>query len=193
MHRAGILILCLAASVAVAIPIEVSEPGFSLTLPEGFREVTDASQTSDITRLFVLTPEDTGGGAATWLTISRVKTNRPAALEEAGDTNGMKVIGRYSERMNNLDVEVLVSQVHSNDAMSIEQSARLPLDPNAIQLDLKVHSDDDQKARETMRKIIQSVARTAPPAQPPEASGWGAALLCLVMVAVVFVVILARR
>jgi hypothetical protein len=183
----------LCAPVAVAIPVQVSEPGYSLTLPEGFREIVNSSHTSDVSRLFVMASSDEQGGTETWLTISRVRTNDPLSLYADEDTNGMKVVGRYSERINDLDLEVLVSQVRTNDAVAIEQSVRLPLDPHLIQLDLTLHSDDDEKARETMRKIIQSVTRTAPTTPPAESAGWGGTAICLVGVAIAFVVLLARR
>ena len=182
------LLLTLLAVTALAAPLEVREPGFNLTLPDGFREVSDASHSTEVTRLFVLKDEP----AQTSLTVSRISSNdTPALWPEA--TNEMKIVGRYSERLNDLDVEVLISQSGTNDSATLERSARLPLTPSAIRLDLKSRAENDAEAQALMRKILQSVATAQPEPEPQEPVNWRGTLICLAMAALMFVVVMARR
>ena len=52
--------LCLLAPVAGAIPLELSEPGFTLTLPEGFKEVPGEGNSPETRRLYMRAASDDG-------------------------------------------------------------------------------------------------------------------------------------
>ena len=183
-----ILWLFLLAATAGAIPLEIKESGFSLTVPDGFKEVSDASRSTDVTRLFVREDEP----SAASLTISRIPSNAAPALWPE-TTSEMKIVGRYSEQMNNMDVEVLLAQAGTNDDATLERSARLPLTPNAIRVDLKSRADNDAEARALMSKILHSVASAQAEPAPQETVNWQGTLICLAMAALMFVVVLARR
>jgi hypothetical protein len=190
--REIILLLCLLASFAGAVPLEITEPGFTLTLPEGFREIPGGANNPETSRLFVRGSAD-NAQSNTYLTISRLAADGGPGDPPDSARQGMRIIGRYSERLNNHDVAVLVAQVTSNDTVAIAQSASVPVAPGTILLDLRTHSEDDQAAQALMRKIIQSLATQSH--QPPaaEIQGWRGALVCLGMVTIILVAILARR
>jgi hypothetical protein len=182
----------LLTSTVIAVPLEIKEPGFSLTLPDGFREVPGDGNSPEARRLFVRGTSD-DGRSNSYLSISRFAADGEQAFWPEGATNSTKIIGRYSERLNNQDVAVLVSQVISNDTVTIAQSATVPTDPGTLLLDLRTHTDDDKEAQALMRNIIQSLATQSQQEEPPGIQGWRGAAICLAMVAIIFVVILARR
>jgi hypothetical protein len=180
------------ASLARAIPLEIKEPGYTLTLPEGFKEVPGNDNRPEARRFFASETSD-NGMSNTYLTISRLADGKKPVFWPEDPSQDLKIIGRYSERLNNQDVAVLVAQTTSNDALTLEQSATVSIDPGTLLLDLRTVTDDDKKAQAMMRKIIRSLATQTPQADRPAIQGWRGALICLTMVAVIFVVILARR
>ncbi len=193
LSRLALLFLCgvLFLPMAGAIPLEVREPGFTLTLPEGFMEVTGSNTES---RRFFMSGSASDGQSNTSLTISRLSGNHAPGFRRDEQSDEFKILGRYSERLNNQDVAVLVAQVSSNNTFAIEQSASVPIDPGILMLDLRTHTDDDKKAHAMMRKIIRSlVTQARQQADRPEIQGWRSALICLTLVAIVFIVALARR
>lgn len=193
LARFALPLLCgiLVVPMAGAIPLEIREPGFTMTLPEGFREVPGSNTEA---RRFFMSGTASGGPSNASLTISRRAGDQAPDFRRDGNAGEFKILGRYSERLNNQDVAVLVAQVSSNDAFAIEQSASVPIDPGILLLDLRTHTDDDKKAQAMMRKIIRSlVTQARQQADRPEIQGWRSALVCLTLVAIVFIVALARR
>lgn len=184
--------MCLSAAVSAASPLEIEEPGFTLTLPEGFREMSADENSAEAKRLFVLETSD-GKRSNAFLTVSRSIDHDHPELWPEGERQDTKIIGRYSERLNNQDVEVLISQIGSNDSATLERSAYLPLTPNAVRLDLKSPAENDAEAAALLRRILQSVAAAKPAPAPEEPVNWRSALICLALAGLVFVVALAKR
>jgi hypothetical protein len=178
--------------VAGAIPLEIREPGYTLTLPEGFREVLGNDNRPEARRFFV-SGSSADGRSNTYLTIRRLTNDQEPESRPEERAQEIKVLGRYSERLNNQDIAVLVAQVATNDTFAIEQSATVPIAPGTLLLDLRTHTEDDQKAQALMRNIIRSLATQAQQADRPEIQGLRGALVCLTMVAIIFVVAMARR
>lgn len=87
----------------------------------------------------------------------------------------------------------MVSQAVTNDAMLQEQSARLPLDPDSIQRDLKPSTNEDSQAEDLRRQIRESINAEQSKSSADEIKGLRIALTYLVMAAVVVVVVFTRR
>jgi hypothetical protein len=101
-----------------------------------------------------------------------------------------KVIGRYSERFNNMDVDEMVADAATNEAMRREHAEHIPLDPEAIQSDLGPATNDTQLAQ-LLYQVRKSFAKQRSAAS--EIQGLRLALTYLAMAAVITVVIFARR
>jgi hypothetical protein len=192
LRMAWVMLICLLAPVAGAIPLELNEPGFTLTLPEGFKEVPGDGSSAETRRLFMRTASPDGSSNVS-LTIRWFGDKEKQGFDEENAEEGAKIIGRYSERLNNQDIDVLVAQATSNDALSIHQSATVPLDRGAILFDLRTHTEDDKAAQALMRKLIQSLAVQSRQTEEIGVQGWRSAIAFLVMGALVLVVAVARR
>ena len=192
LWTAWVVLICLLAPVAGAIPLELSEPGFTLTLPEGFKEVPGDGSSPETRRLFMRAASD-GGSSNVSLSIRWFGDKEKQAFDAGNVGEGAKIIGRYSERLNNQDIAVLVAQATSNDALSIQQSATVPLDRGAILFDLRTHTDDDKEAQALMRKLIQSLAVQSRQTEESGVQGWRRAIGFLIMGAIVLIVAVVRR
>lgn len=187
------LMLGLLTGLAEAIPVEISDTGVTLTLPEGFEEVALTNLPSDLSRIFVRRVASNEDSEAC-LMISRIPTNAPPDLLQTGITfEPADAIGRYSEQLNNQHVAIVMSQVITDNTIVVEQSARVPQSANTLLLDLKLRTNDDAATRELMRKIVESVAATPPPSASTDAVGWQGALVYVGLAAVLLVIGIARR
>lgn len=186
---AGIRFLALLAALlpgyAPAIPIEVHDPEVSLTVPSGFEEMAPLTNAPEVVRLFVRRP---GPEEApdTWLTI------RKSGSDWTPPADGSAVLGRYAERLNNLDVEVLQSRVSSNAETLRESQAQMPVGTALLQINLKSRAMEDHEMKDLMRQVLTS-ASTQPPEQRERFQGWGAVGLCLLLGAVLIVIAFGRR
>lgn len=179
-------------TAASAIPLKIEEPGVSLTLPEGFEEITDPGLPPDSSRLFVRRTAAHESPEA-YLTISRLPTNgSPILWEPETGKERTTILGRYVEQLNNQNVAILISQVVSNDTVMIQQSARVPMTPHALLLDLKLHTNDNSEAEALMRQILQSMAQEAqtPAVEPP---GWRNAVVYVLLAGILLIIAVGRR
>jgi len=177
---------------AWSLPIELKEKEFTIVLPEGFEESQpQTNENADIIRLFTRR-EAAAETPETWLTIRRLETHTPAPLlGPASQADSGETVRRYTERLNQADIEVLSARVTTNASSLAESAALLPLGPNTIQVDLKSRTLKDKEMDEIMRQVLAS----ARPASAPEESGvpkWGMAILSLVLGFVVLLVALGK-
>lgn len=124
--------------------------------------------------------------------LQRTPSANESLLWNGNPEKSFKVIGGYSERFRNMDVDEMVDDAVTNETMLREQIAQLPLDPDVIQNDLRTPTNDNQLAQ-LMHQIRKSLATTRSPASTGETKGLMLALTYLVMAAVIIVVIFARR
>jgi hypothetical protein len=191
-NRFPVLLLVLLLSIlnAYAIPHSVQEDSTTTSVFETLESESTLSTTQDVDRYF----DQTSPSSTPSLTIPRpLATNESASLWTNDTPPIFKVIGHYSERFNNMDVDGMVSQVVTNDTMLLEQTARIPLDPDTIQRDLELNTNDNSQAEELTRQIRESINAEQSKSSADEIKGLRIALTYLIMAAVVVVVIFTRR
>lgn len=172
---------------AQGIPLEVTEGPLTFSLPEGFQEIGPTGITaSAVERLFVNRKTDPGE-SDTWI---RLRRGEPSVTGGGFADPEVRVLGRYTERIAQLNVDVLSGE---QAATSVVLSATLPLDPEILQIDLRSPALRKREADDMMREILKTVAIQAAEPVQPEVKGWKGALVCLAMVAMVIVVAVARR
>jgi len=185
-------LLLLAPNNVRAIPQEIRDGSISTNVPESIENDSSPAATTEIDNYFERNTTSTSSTDSS-LSIQRSEsTNTPPLWNEKTSTY-FKVIGRYSERFNNMDVDQIVSQVVTNDAMLQEQTALLRLDPDTLQRDLKPRTNDDDQAAQLMRIIRESLKEEQSKSSPEEIKGLWIAISYLVMAAIIIVVIFARR
>lgn len=177
---------------AHAIPQSVQEHGATTNVFENLETNTLPSATQAVDHFFDFSSSPSTSAPS--LTLQRpLTTNELSSMWTAASPAFFKVIGHYSERFNNMDVDQMVSQAVTNDAMLQEQSARLPLDPDSIQRDLKPSTNEDSQAEDLRRQIRESINAEQSKSSADEIKGLRIALTYLVMAAVVVVVVFTRR
>jgi hypothetical protein len=174
------LIVLFSIQTALPIPHEIPQQEPPLTEEDVTDPDTFPSSTQDVDRFFNYSPPSTS-------------SNQPPLWREENKEQTFKVIGRYGERFNYMDVDRIVSQVISNDSMLQDQSARLPLDPDALQHDLGPGTNDVDPSLLLMRQIQESLKEEQSKSSAEEIQGLKLALSYLAMAAVIMVVIFARR
>lgn len=184
--------LCAAALPATAIPIQVHEQDVSLTVPDGFEEMTPLTNDPEVVRLFVRRPAGTEA-PDTWLSIRRGGSNVNAVTDWQPGASGSQVLGRYSERPRDLDIAVLQTQAASNEAVIRQSQARLPSGDTPYRLDLRSRTMEDQEMKAIMRSVLASAARQQEGPPKPSFNGWGAMFLCLTLGAALIVIAMGRR
>lgn len=187
-------IIGLAVSPAWTMPVELRDADVKLEIPEGFEE--SAPQTNDesgIVRLFVR--RDSGDEEPdALLTIRQVKTNEPqdVFLRSSNSASLGESLRRYSERLNQMDIEVLAARATNEWGVMAESSARLMLGSNTIQIDLKSKEMRDGEMAAMMRHILAGAIPAEPPPAKEGFKGWGAAVLCAVLALAILVVVMGR-
>lgn len=188
--RLGLAVLLLACARLGAIPMEENagtQAHSATNTPEDAE-----SAVTNLTGVF-----DAGQvenqATETW---QRIHQQAPAAgAHPFGGTNHQpfKVIGGYSERFNNMDVDAIASDAVSNEAFLQQQASRIPINPEVIQRDLNAtptNYDDEEKR---MRELIKSVAAKPSGASEAEIKGLRIAITYLVMAGLIILIIFARR
>ena len=188
------LSLALAAALlprpSAAIPVEVREQDVSLKLPDGFEEMSPLTNDPDVVRLFVRRPS-TNDEPDTWLTLRKPRAGDTNAAGWLPPDSGV-ALGHYSERLNDLNVDILQSRLQTNDMTLLESSARLPVGAAPFQLDLRSRSLEDREMKTLMRQVLASANTSATPPRE-EFKGWGSVVLCLVLGATLIVIAFGRR
>lgn len=178
-----------------AIPVEERNQGVSLPLPAGFEETsaTNDSANASLGQVFVLR----GSNEATppsWLSIRRLDHSHTGdAFQWQNDSNEFKTVNRYSERLGNLDMDVLIAEWTTNNIMFHQRSILFSTASDRFLLDLRSPSLQTNEMDAIMRRVIRTLAIKSSSPPPVEVQGWQNAVICLVMVAMVFVVALGKR
>lgn len=183
VKMALVLLLSLAAGYAPAIPQDSFDPD----------RATNSIDTLPADADLVYTPAIAPTSSPdTTLTSRQSSDTNASALWSQPSPESFRVIGRYSERFNNMDVDHLVFGIVTNDALLREQSSRLRLDPDTLQRDLEPMTNADSSA-ELMRQIQESIEAEQSQSSDEEIKGLRLAITYLLLAAAIIVVIFARR
>lgn len=187
-------VIGLTVSPARAMPVELRDADVKLEIPEGFEEsAPQTNEESGIVRLFVRRESEDDEPDAL-LTIRQAKTSEPqdVFLWSSNSASSGESIRRYSERLNETDIEVLATRATNEWGTMAESSARLMLGSNTIQIDLKSKEMRDSEMAAMMRRILAGAIPAEPPPEKEGFKGWGAAILCAVLVVAILVVVMGK-
>jgi hypothetical protein len=195
---AGVTVLSLLvlSPSTYAVPMEIRDPGVAQSLPEDFVEIPATNIAAEaFARQVFMRRGSNDISPPTWFSIRRVpgtRTNElPGLWRESPDE--FKVVGRFSERLYNLDADILESEMQTNAFILRRRSVQLPAGPDVFMLDLQSPSLKTNEMEAIMRKVVKTIAEQNSATERVEVQGWQSAIVCLLMVAMVFVVALARR
>lgn len=188
----ALLALSLLPFSVSAIPVQIQEHNLSLTLPEGFEEMAPLTNDPDVVRLFVrrASPAEEPN---TWLSIRRLPPSATKSNDWAPTNTGGSLLGRYGERMRDLDVADLQTRLMTNDTVIIESQAPLPMGSVPLQLDIRSRAMEDLEMKKLMRTILASAAAQPEDRRDTSHNGSGAMFLCLVLGAALIVIACGRR
>lgn len=179
-----------------AIPLEIREPGLAQALPEDFEEipVTNSAMEAFANQVF-MKRDSNESSPPTWFSIRRIPGTLTNDLPGLGydRTDEFKVVGRFSERLYNLDADILESELQTNSFTLRRRSVQVPMGQDFFMLDLQSPSLKTNEMEAIMRKVVKTIAEQNSATGRTEVQGWKSAIVCLLMVAMVFVVALARR
>lgn len=180
---------------APAIPLEIRD-SISHAIPAGFEAIpaTNLHPEALASQVFKLQGSD-DTTPPTWLSIRRVSTSGTNVMRDAriDPSDDFKVVGRFSERLYNLDIAILESELQTNDITLRRRSAQLPSGTDVFLLDLQSPSLKTNEMDAIMRHVVKAIAEQNSATPRSEVQGWKSAVVCLLMVAMVFVVAIARR
>jgi hypothetical protein len=109
------------------------------------------------------------------------------------NTNGLSLAGLISERLYNLDIGILEAELQANDIMCRRPFAQLHPGIDVFLADLHPAVPKTNELDAIMRQVDKAIAEQKAATSQNEVQGWKSALVCLLMVAMVFVVAIARR
>lgn len=186
---AGAITLLLLTGSALAIPRE--ERGTQQDASTNDIASDTATETGALGEIFDPTMAEQQA-SDTWsrLHSTTVTSN---AVSWPQETNAkFRVIGHYSERFNNMDVERLVTEAIDRDAAATQKPAGLLANPDLLERDLKpaTNTDDEEKR---MRALIRSVSAKSAEERENSIKGLRVALTYLVMAGLIILIIFARR
>ena len=115
----------------------------------------------------------------------------PAAWFE--NTNELTLTGLISERLYNLDIGILEAELQKYDIMCRRQCAQLNPEIDVFLEDLHPSTPKTNELDAIMRQVAKAIAEQKASSSQNEVQGWKSAIVCLIMVAMVFVVAIARR
>ncbi|MEI6787416.1 MAG: hypothetical protein WCL49_02945 [bacterium] len=109
------------------------------------------------------------------------------------NTNGLTLAGLISERLYNLDIGILEAELQKNDIMCRRQFAQLNPEIDVFLEDLHPSTPKTDELDAIMKQVGKAIAEQKASSAQNEVQGWKSAIVCLIMVAMVFVVAIARR
>lgn len=185
----------MSAAAAWSMPVEIKDADVTLVLPEGFEQEGGAQTNASAEVVYLFTrrqAEEEPPDAL--LTIRRIGSNDPPdiVLWASNSTLSAENLRRYSERLNETDIEVLAARATNEPNAMAESTARLTLGTNTIQIDLKSREMRDNEMKEVMRRVLAGAAPTGPPPQDEGFKGWGAVILCAVLALAILVVVMGK-
>jgi hypothetical protein len=109
------------------------------------------------------------------------------------NTNGLTLASLISERLYNLDIGLLEAELQISDIMCRRQCAPLHPGIDVFLEDLHPAVPKTNELEAIMRQVDKAIAEQKASSSQDEVQGWKSAIVCLLMVAMVFVVAIARR
>lgn len=170
-----------AGSAAWGIPLEVREKEVAIVVSNGI--VESKSQTNDDSGVIQLfkRKESPAESPEKWLTVSRSDTNAPVpGIWGSNNTDSGDTVRRYTERLNQAEIEGLSSRNATNGGVSMESPERPAVELDTARSDLKSRASQEKEREETLKQVIAS----AKPVAPPDGhgfTGWGTAIICAVL------------
>ena len=194
MAKAIGLILFTLPVLTHAIPTEAGNRKVTLPLPAGFQEVPVSNVAPDALpgQLFLLRGSNAAAPSA-WFSIRRLSDRPSNTVQWHSPASDLKVVGRYSERMGNLDLDILDSESTTNNTLLRQRSIQFSLASDRFLLDLRSPTLQTNEMDAIMKQVVKTLASQKNATTPEELEGWRNAIICLVMVAMIFVFAVARR
>lgn len=192
MIRALAILLLLAAVPCLGIPLEL-QTNLSLAMPAGFEAIPAADDTDLSTQIFAMRGSNTDL-PPTYFSVKKLpagSTNSPPLWQEQSDE--IKLVGHYSERLYNLDLDILDSEIQTNDNTLHKRSVQIPLRQDLFLLDLTVPAPKTNEMDMIMKQVVKTLAEQNAAHPEQEVQGSLSAIFYLLMVAAVILVVIARR
>ncbi len=128
-----------------------------------------------------------------WFSIRQNPDSRGMSGAWFEKTNEFGIISRISERLYNLDIEILESELQKNDMRIRWHNTQLHTGIDVFLNDLQPVSPKTNEMDAIMQHVVKTIAEQKASSSQNEVQGWQSAIVCLLMVAMVFVVAIARR
>ena len=130
----------------------------------------------------------------TFLTIRSVPTGEAAfAMSEPGDDNDIRIVSRCTERLYNLDVDILDAEVKADEGSVRQRSVQIPLAREVFLLDLTAPVQKTNEMDGIMKQVVKAIAEQNPAQPHQKIEGYGNAVISLVLIAIVILGIMAKR
>jgi len=177
-----------------AIPLEL-ETNLTIALPAGFERVSSGSQTQDLTDDTFVMRNTNADFENTWLAIRRLPAGQsntpPVFLEE--NTEDVHIISRCTERLFNLDLDILDSEMTTNEGSIRQRTVQIPLRTDLFLMDLTAPVKKTNEMDAIMRQVVKTIAEQNTTQAHRGIEGFGDALICLAMVALIILAVVAKR
>jgi hypothetical protein len=188
------LMLLIAHLPASAAPLKIENPENSQAGSNQFTEISTTNAPPEILAKHIFATNDVHEPYfPTGFNIRQdpQSGNMPEAW--FGNTNGLSLAGLISERLYNLDIGILEAELQANDIMCRRQSAQLHAGIDVFLKDLQPAAPKTNELDAIMQHVGKTIAEQNSPSSQNKVQGWQSAIVCLLMVAMVFIVAIARR
>ena len=174
------------ALTAAALPVQVEEPEFSLTLPDGFAPSTNAAGVYVRYDLGTATP-------GTWVTIEPAPggTTNAAVEGDLPRSPAMEFLPPYRDKWRDVGLDIQSYRSATGDVRELVRSFEVPLRPAPVKVTLHSRTMADADMKKTVHAILESLEVRSPD-ENVGMPGWAKAVLYLVLGAVVVIIALAR-
>lgn len=186
---AGATTLMILTASSMAIPLE--EHGIQSDPPTNNIAVDTAMEPGALDEIFNPTRAEQQV-SDTWSRLPVAKGTSNATVWPEATNTGFRVIGHYSERFNNMDVERLATEAIDKEAATTQKPAGLLAHPDLLERDLKPATNyDDEEKR--MQALLKSVSARSMEDRENSIKGLRVALTYLIMAGLIILIIFARR
>lgn len=179
---------------AFSIPTQVETNTFT-ALPPEFKAMSspDSSQPDLVRSCLLETPLSDDAPVYYSIHHSSGSDTNPAPPLWSDQAGEVKIIGRHSERLYNLDLDILDAEMQTNDTLVRKRSVQIPLRADLFRLDLTTPVKETNTMDTVMKEVVRNLAAQNTPSPRQETEGYMTALIYLAMVAVVLLVAISRR
>lgn len=194
LHLVFSLGLLIGPLMTHAIPVADQPLGGTFPAPAGFEAIPVTNVTPDSIggQFFVMRGSNE---APSWFSIRRLPGDHPESndLAWSSDSDELRVVNRYSERLGGLDLDILEAELVTNDITFRQRSIQFSMASERFLLDLRSPSLKTNEMDEIMKQVAKTIAIQNATVPREEVQGWRNAIVCLAMVAMIVVVAIARR